>query len=351
MDNHDTNRFDFLRIVAALLVLYSHCYPLFEMGLSDPLATTPFISFGALGVWVFFVISGYLVTDSLQRTESLMFFFVKRVLRIYPALAASCLFSVLIIGPLFTPFSFSEYIFHPQTNVYWLNVTGFDIQYNLPLVFAENPKKHTVNGSLWTIPYELTCYVALALILGYSRTRRFLSVFLVLALFCLNYFRLQSNPTSPFETFIGFDHYHISLGAFFFTGALFSVFRDSLKPSWILIAIQIGLWVVVPEIGKGVLFHTIIATVVLYLGNSAHFLPTVSPRVGDLSYGTYLYAFPIQQSLVALGIRDFGFSTFVILSVFLTLLFALGSWHFIEKPLLNLKRRVPISGTGTSVSV
>ena len=341
MDNHDNNRFDFLRIVAALLVLYSHCYPLFTEGLSDPLANTPFVSFGALGVAMFFVISGHLVTDSLIRSENVFEFLAKRILRIYPGLIAACIFSVFIVGLVFTPFGLWEYISHAQTNLYWLTATGFDIQYNLPLVFAENPKKHTVNGSLWTIKYELICYLTAAAFLTFRRTRRTIALLLLATLVISGLLRHYAAPNSPFDLYLGLDYYHITLGLLFFTGATFSVFKNQLQPSIVLIIAQAAIWFVLPESGRFIIFHTLIASLVLYLGYFGLFLPKINPRIGDLSYGTYLFAFPIQQSLIALGMRELGFWPFVLLSVILTLAIAFVSWHLIEKPMLSLKRKLP----------
>jgi len=341
MDDHNANRFDCLRMIAALFVLYSHCYPLYRAGLNDPLAYTPLVSFGALGVAMFFVISGYLVTESLARSPSLVSFLIKRALRIYPGLILACVFSVFVIGTVFTPFGFVEYVFHAQTQAYWLTATGFNIQYNLPLVFADNPKQHTVNGSLWTIKYELLCYLAMAMLLAYRKTRPAFSLLMTLGLGAVGYLRQQTPWSSPFDVYLGLDYYHVTLGLFFSTGAVFSIYKDRLRPSLGLIIVQLLAWTVLPENARFLIFHTLMASLVLYIGQRALYLPKIPARLGDLSYGTYLFAFPIQQSLMALGIGQLGFAAFVFASVVLTLMMAFLSWHLIEKPALALKQSLP----------
>ncbi len=101
--NRDDNRFDILRLIAAWLVLFSHCYPLGGRPGGEPLASTLGIdTLGGVGVSIFFVLSGYLVTLSLERSPSLLEFARRRALRIYPALVVICLLCVLVLGPLMT---------------------------------------------------------------------------------------------------------------------------------------------------------------------------------------------------------------------------------------------------------
>ena len=112
---------------------------------------------------LFFSLSGFLVTASLQRCKSLISFLGLRVLRIGPALAVETTLSAIIIGSIFTELPLAQYVADPKLHAYFLNIVG-DIQYELPGVFLHNPMPDVVNAQLWTVPYELWCYVVLALL-------------------------------------------------------------------------------------------------------------------------------------------------------------------------------------------
>jgi len=163
--NRDDNRFDILRLLAAWLVLFSHCYPLGGRASSEPLTRTAGIdTLGGVGVAIFFVLSGYLVTLSLERSPHLLEFARRRILRIYPALMTICLLSVVLLGPLLTTLPQTTYWHQRLTWSYLLTASAWIIQFPLPGVFADNPLPSAVNGSRWSPPYEITCYLVLALL-------------------------------------------------------------------------------------------------------------------------------------------------------------------------------------------
>ena len=119
------------------------------------------LNFGALGVKCFFVISGFLVTQSWLARNALVPFVAARVLRIYPALIAAMLFTIVLAGVSSSLRVAAISSPHPQTLDYaWRVALGWEMVYRLPDVFAQNPFPHAVNGSLWTLPIELRLYVA-----------------------------------------------------------------------------------------------------------------------------------------------------------------------------------------------
>ena len=154
-----TNNFDFVRFAAAFFVIYGHCNILF--GYSPPLILGMNIS--SIGVTIFFSLSGFLVTDSWERQPRLTSFFIKRSLRIFPALIVVTLLTTFVLGPLMTRDVLSEYLRNPQTWDYLRNALLY-ISYSLPGVFAENIYKDAVNGSLWSLPPEFFCYICVAAI-------------------------------------------------------------------------------------------------------------------------------------------------------------------------------------------
>lgn len=337
------NRFDFLRLIAAWLVLLDHSYPL--SGSADVNLVTRWLHFdtgGGLGVAIFFAVSGYLVTISYENSKSLAVFVKRRILRIYPALVVVCLMSVLVLGPMLTSLSLAEYLRHPWTWKFLSTARGFDMFNALPGVFASNPNP-AVNGSLWSLPYELGCYlslVAIALLPMTLRVKAGLSVGVLLVLLTA---RPLVPPSSPYETYFGLDHYATQLGLIFAVGALFATFRKLLSNRlWNAVGLLSAFGLVVAwnlPFGKGqiILYSMCIGGAVVWLALFGRWLPTIPEKIGDLSYGTYLYGFPVQQCLTHAQIAAYGIEVVVIASTTCTLLVAALSWHLIEKPFMRLK--------------
>ncbi|MEI7681264.1 MAG: acyltransferase [Betaproteobacteria bacterium] len=338
------NRFDALRLIAAWLVLLDHSYPL--SGSADVNLVTRWLRLdtgGGLGVAIFFAVSGYLVTISYENCNSVAVFIKRRMLRIYPALVVLSLLSVLVLGPMLTNLSLADYLHHPLTLKFLSTARGFDMFITLPGVFDGNPIS-AVNGSLWSLPYELGCYlslVAIALIPMTLRIKAGLSVGVLLVLLMT---RPLVPPTSPYETYFGLDHYATQLGLIFAVGALLATFRKLLsRRLWNSIGLFSGIGLCVAwnlPFGKGpiVLYSLCIAGAVLWLALFGRWLPIIPEKIGDLSYGTYLYGFPVQQCLTHAHIAAYGIEAFIIASTACTLVVAALSWHLIEKPFMRLKR-------------
>jgi peptidoglycan/LPS O-acetylase OafA/YrhL len=161
------NNFNLIRIVAALAVLMTHSFVLSSGNPDDePLRQTLGMTLGSIAVDVFFVTSGLLVTASLLRSESVVAFAWSRCLRIFPGLLVMLVLTVFLLGPLFTTLQPASYLLDPRTHAYLIKgatlVTG--ILDRLPGVFESNPYPASINGSLWTMPYEVRMYVLLAVL-------------------------------------------------------------------------------------------------------------------------------------------------------------------------------------------
>lgn len=215
--SHRLNNFDFLRLLAASMVVFSHSFDLLTpsnrvMTNGEPLRvlTDGQMSFGSLGVAIFFCLSGYLITQSLFRSSSYKTYFIKRSLRIFPALILDLLIAVFIWGAIVTRFSLYEYFTNPLTYRYLLNAGLYRISYVLPGVFENNVFGNTVNGSLWTLPYEFTCYLGIAILhfLCVLKNKYVYTIFLFISL-AIGFFIINTpfyNAGIPY-TSISFDFF------------------------------------------------------------------------------------------------------------------------------------------------
>ena len=182
------NNFNLLRFVAASLVILSHSFALAGgTGTAEPPSSLIGVSFGTIGVYIFFTASGFLITMSYYARHDLLAFLWARFLRIFPALAVCALLSAFVLGLAFTTNGMGSYLNLSSTYKYVINNTlllplGF--QETLPGVFLGNPFPLVVNGSLWTLPVELRIYLIVALIgfVGLFRWNRLLSVGISLCL-------------------------------------------------------------------------------------------------------------------------------------------------------------------------
>jgi peptidoglycan/LPS O-acetylase OafA/YrhL len=322
-----------LRLCAALLVLLGHSYALLAPGLSeaDPARVwldhtyTHFI-----GVMAFFVISGYLITLSWQRNPRLGRYLVARALRILPALGVCMVLTAFVLGPIWTSLPLASYLSSAQPYAYVAGNFGLvSLHWQLPGVFNANPVTDVVNGSLWTLPVEAMMYLGVA-VLGLCSllARRWLAN-LALAVFIAAYLVWPLIASGD----IGLDR---MLVAFFAFGALCCVNREHVPISLpMLVLVVFACWLARDSGIYRYLLGLAIGYATLWFAYAPR-LPTVR-GLGDWSYGTYLWGFPVQQALISFGVLHDPLALFAC-ALAPTLLLAALSWHGIERPALRLKR-------------
>ena len=335
------NNFDFLRFLFALLVVVSHSYPLSgdnERSQWIYKITNGQIVLAQIGLSGFFIISGYFIFQSLERSKDLLDYFKKRFLRLFPALAV-----VLILSIILVPFVYEgEVSFFKNTAVYTYvpyNLSLYGFQSSIKGVFDTNAY-HAINGSLWTIRYEFSLYIAVAL-LFFIRTQKQLvtfmllvgfTIFMLLYTFCLNRFGDSS--------LFGLQGIHVlNLGTFFISGSLFASLQfEKIKHKSIILGISVLILVLSLYFNfYDSVKHLVFPIVVLLIG----FIPLpficTFGKFGDMSYGIYIYSFPIQQTLM----YYYKMNTYSLLiySVLLSICFGYVSWHLIEKRALKYKRK------------
>jgi peptidoglycan/LPS O-acetylase OafA/YrhL len=352
------NNFDLLRLLAAIAVVFAHSFDLLK--LPEPLLSIVPFGWGYLGVLIFFSISGFLVSASWVNDPNLLSFAVKRALRLLPALVVALLLSALVLGPLVTTEASQAYFDNPATKAYVISNAVMQTDYQLPGVFLHNVYPAAVNGSLWTLPLEVKAYVLVALLGVLGLLSRWRVLMLAVAAFgilaCVDSLRswlpgaphyvaslvnIQASPELIEQAKLGGYTVYPEMFAAFAIGATLYALRR-----WVLLRWQLGVcaalaWVLVRVSVGGTAFE--VATVILgpyivlclaYLSVNALHLPRV---FGDYSYGIYIYAFPIQQTLSDLMSPRSGWLLFSI-SLPLASLTAVASWHLVERRALALKR-------------
>lgn len=339
-----SNNFDFLRLLAATLVLVSHCYPLFGRGDQEFISRlVGFQTGGGIAVSIFFFISGYLLTGSLGQKPDLWKFIAARALRILPALAGVVLLSVLVLGLQLTNLPLDEYLRAPRTLSYLGNIFVFPLQFDLPGVFVGAPDPG-VNGSLWTLPIEVAMYAVLTVLYAAGGLRRSLAPLIAVAFFAafvLSQTYWQWNWSNHGPVFLSIPLYNFfELGVWFFIGSAFNLYREQIAVSHtmalaVLIVLIASLW------SPGVQIASIIA--ISYLTWYIAFCPLplwrITAPIGDISYGVYLYAFPVQQAVYDLARDRLDFFEMMAVSLVVTYVLAFLSWRLIERPMLALKPR------------
>ena len=333
------NNFQLIRLCAAAFVVVFHCYALTDRWTQEPLWRLAHeLNFGALGVKIFFVISGFLVTASFISRRSPLTFATARVLRVYPALIAATLFTIVLAGAS-SKLSWPEFLSDPQTREFaWRVSLGWDMVNQLPGAFATNPFPRAVNGSLWTLPIELRLYLGLLVagVIGLLAHRLYwlATVACLVALFTLRpeWFPMALNAQIVRE-----------LAFLFGLGSLAYLWRDHIRLSLLAVVACFALVAWNPlGVARETLFAPILAYVVLVLAYHPRVQWPAFNRVGDYSYGLYVYSFPIQQTLVE---RSPGLEPMALLALSLPLGLAVAalSWHGLERPALALKSRFVLS--------
>lgn len=332
------NNLNIIRMVAASAVLVSHAYPIASgVGTQEPLKSLTGYTLGSLSVFAFFIISGFLIAASFERTASRRRFMAARCLRLFPGLIVSLLLVALIMGPLVTTLPVVAYFTDPATYNFLLrNTTLVHPQYTLPGVFETNPYP-TVEGSIWTLIHEVACYVGVLVlgVLGVLAQRK--TMVAVLTVYLVFYFGVPAFEIDLHPKIEAFRRLSLP---FAFGTALY-IWRDQITLRWPVMIILIAIaWVC-----KGTPLQPL-ATVAA-LGYTVFWLAYVPAgfvraynRLGDYSYGMYIYAFPAQ----GLTIWIWGPMSPIenmLWSFPMTLAVSVLSWHWVEQPALGLLKRNP----------
>jgi len=338
--SHADNSFDTLRLFFAVLVIFSHSYAL-GRGSNDtePLfvLTHGQITFGNVSVWAFFVISGFLIAQSWTRSPSPLKFLKRRAARIYPGFIVAALLTALVVVPLAVDAATRQPVGIGNFILQTLRLQVFDVS----PVFAHNAQPNALNGSLWSVPFEFWCYIGILLLGVIGMLRRRWLIAAIFAAVIAWHLYLSITGWIPggkiLGLIFGFPLFWAIVLPFFLAGSLFHLFggKALLRKPVMIAALAIlvasnfipnGLIVTLPTCGA-------------YLLLSLAYLPLLRPlnlgRFGDFSYGTYLYAFPIQQLIVKYGGGTMAPLKLFLLAAPLSVGVGALSWHLIERHFLT----------------
>jgi peptidoglycan/LPS O-acetylase OafA/YrhL len=338
------NNFDALRLAAAVSVIFSHSLLIAEGTQKHEWLirlTGNQCILGLCGVFVFFAISGFLVTQSYEQTGDPLRFLAKRALRIFPGLFVATLLSAFVLAPIVTTLSPGAYFALPQPYLYVFGNTLLNQRvHELPgVMFVNNPAGLEINGSMWTLRCEFLMYLT---VLG------------------LGTLRLLKLPTALGMLALGMAClYFPALGvlggwgwllAFFAAGMILYKLRNTrIFDGRLALAALAGLVISVKLRQFIPLFPLFGCYLALWLALTP-LLPVISAaRFGDLSYGLYIYGWPVEEAVIwlhgghAAWWQVFGFA----LPAAAVLAFL--SWRLIESPALRLKpgrapRASPLAG-------
>ena len=345
--------FDFLRIFLAASIIGWHTASL--SGHAETAKASAFWLSEYMLVPMFFALSGFLVAGSSMRLST-MNFMLNRAARILPALVADIVFAALLIGPLVTTLPAKQYYTDPIFFSYFLNIVG-SMHYSLPDVFENNPL-HEVNGALWTVPFEIACYV---IIMGLMISGAIKRPRLVLLLTCA--VLIVGIPLRLMASHLVHDHASLlealAMDLFLFRSSL-------LWPSFLIGIVLYQLRYYVPFSRTVAIGLVCVAILVSVFGDAdvllrkpavyAIMLPLLGyltvmiglspmPRLpgfgtGDYSYGLYLYHTPFLQLLIhyfpQAWIGDRWWTLFFA-GFPLSLTAAVISWHVFEYPALKFR--------------
>lgn len=319
------NNFDFLRVLLAFIVFLGH---LGTLSASDELKILKYSPI-EIAVFGFFVISGFLIARSYERSSSLKSYLSKRIRRIVPAYLL-VIFLCAILLSLVSTYSFREYFSNPQVYKYlfWNSLfLNFKAPW-LPGVFGNQ----AVNGALWTLKIEMSYYFCLPLLfLLFGKNNKYRNISLVILYFLsltyLNYFE-SADKISAAKQLPGTLSYFIPGMLIYFNFDEFIKHKNTL----FIIAIT-TVWI--DLIFNITLFSPVmIGIIVLYFAYSFKFLNNFG-KYGDFTYGIYIFHFPIIRVFTTLGLfRDYN--PYLMAFICMTIVVSVGicSWHFYEKKFL-----------------
>ncbi|WP_407306658.1 acyltransferase family protein [Desulfosporosinus sp. SB140] len=346
------NSFNLIRFLLAMMVIYSHSFVLLgHLNYAYP-AILNYVNYFP-PVECFFIVSGFLVTQSLLESPSYGIYLLKRVLRIFPAFFVSLTVIAFIIGPIVSHTTIYNYFWAPGQDNPWnfvfknitLNITGYS--WTIRDVFSSNPFSLGLNGSMWTIKHEFAMYLILIVFSFFYffkyRKLLLLTTFITGMLVILNLkYSYSLVHLSGYKWWVISDNEYasfIKLLYYFLTGSSIYIFMDKIYFSWrfIFLITMVLLFLFVNSNIHLLKYAFLVCLPYLILALGLKFRLPSFGKYGDFTYGLYIYAFPIQQLITYYFGSRLTIANYFILVFCITLFVSILSWKYIEGPSLHLK--------------
>ncbi len=363
-----SNSLNFLRLALAIAVVFSHAITIGSFGSESILGKT---TLGTMAVYGFFGLSGYLIAASADRHHIGRFLW-QRFLRIYPAVWLCSIVTAFVFGSLVWIHSNPTWYSRCGLSCYFTEhggPIGYVLRNSLIWV-SQSTIAHTLplgyfrpvwNGSVWTLSFELMCYLMIAVLSLFRLLAHPMAVAFLAGSVWIAEVAITSVPSWNHQ-FSPSNHWVImklmTFMTIFLVGSLFYLYRDRVPDSGLLAAVcaMALLGGLVLPLGNSVPAFTLtsmdltsifIVYPLIWLG--IHLPLKTIGRRNDYSYGVYIYAYPVQQMLVVWGVARWGYWPYALLSVLAVAPFAIASWWVVEKHALRLKsmrwNRTPVRPT------
>ena len=341
------NNFGFLRLLLATLVIVAHSAEILDQNRSREILTRIFgtITFGELAIDGFFLISGYLILKSYLSSTNVKSYLLKRFLRIYPGFIVASLFCIFVLIPLSGEMQLI--INTPLKD--WVSTLLRLFTLETPQV--PNTQYPTLNGAMWSIWLEFVCYLCIPIV--YITKFNKPKIYCILAvLMMLIFLFTQISGKNIWLPYVRLDMHHTSRLMFaFLIGGLFYLLRDKVVWSKQLTITSILLLLIslnfknFAEIGLMTFGAYLLFNFALNYKNK--FLNSIGSKV-DISYGVYLYAWPVQIYVIKYYPQ---INLYMLMLVTLIAASILGyvSWTFVEKPFMQLKGNLDLNMRKTPV--
>ena len=346
IENESLNNFKSIRLVAAFMVIIAHSY-VFTNEREDVLSqlSNGNIDLSYLGLSTFFFLSGLLVTQSLCNSSSWKNFLWKRVLRLYPAAWLSILFCMFLLGPVVSNLKPGLYFSDPLFYNYAISLSLVRINYFLPGVFTHSFNDASVNASLWSISLELKLYAGLLFFYFFKIPfNKIIIIVIILAAIIIEHF-FYAETENAIRTMAGtfFQLYsYVAYAPYFLIGVLCYQYKDKLFVNSTIALLVFVIACIGIASGFFLVIRIIVIPVLVLYFSALPFkwIKKITPAP-DLSYGYYVFAFPLQQVISQMsGTKNIYPWQMALLSIIVIFPFAVFSWYLVEKKALRFKKLV-----------
>lgn len=334
------NNFSLIRLVAAASVVVGHAFVINRQQLFFHFLNLTEYDVGGYAVNVFFVLSGLMIAASLDRTESLGQFAAARFVRLIPAVAAYAIFTALLVGPALTTLPLSQYFRDPHLLLYVFRTIGLlDAHAALPHAFASFPEGAEVNSSMWTLKFEIACYIGLVVFASLKLLDNSYRFLLALSA-CVSIFAVILLLHPEARIGYGTNGHIVRFGICFLLGVSAYRWRSRIPlTALVLISLLAILLLPLPATARLIVEYFALGYAALYIASLPMPFARAFANRYDLSYGTYIYGF-IWLLIVATFVPNISSLALTAVGLPLTLCTASLSWLLVERPSLQfLKAR------------